>query len=462
MAGTLTKLKTVVWGKIPTDPVERRLLFKMDWFILSYCCLMYWVNYLDRANLANAYVSGMQVDLNMKGNEFNLINTCFNVGYIVALVPHNLVLLRVRPRYWLSFCMLVWGVLTLSLYKATSFKQMCAIRFFVAVFESATFTGVHLILGSYYDEELLPFRTAVFTSSGLVGSIFSSVMQAAIYENMDDYRGIRGWRWLFIIDFIVTVPVVIYGFFFFPDAPEISKPFYFTEEEHQLALKKSQDRKHVDSFSWSVFKRIFGRWHWYLFSFLWVLGGENESFASNSLFALWLKYFEYTVPQRNHYPMGVFAVGITATLLSALYLNATGGKNHWHIGIIIMCAMILSAILMAARPLSTGVVFFAQYLGGIPYAGQTAFFAWANVVCQDDLQERAVVLASMNMFSNAVNAWWSLLFYVASDVPKFRKGCWAMLATAIASGILVCEVARAKHRFSSKPQPRSCAYRVVD
>jgi ACS family pantothenate transporter-like MFS transporter len=37
----------------------------------------------------------------------------------------------------------------------------------------------------------------------------------------------------------------------------------------------------------------------------------------------------------------------------------------------------------------------------------------------EDETFRAVVLASMNMMSNAVNAWWSLLFYSATEAPYF-------------------------------------------
>jgi ACS family pantothenate transporter-like MFS transporter len=79
----LKKLKVIIWGRTPENPVEMSLLLKMDWFILSYVTLIYWVNYLDRTNLANAYVSGMQEDLNMKGKDFNLINTCFNIGFLI-------------------------------------------------------------------------------------------------------------------------------------------------------------------------------------------------------------------------------------------------------------------------------------------------------------------------------------------------------------------------------------------
>jgi hypothetical protein len=42
---------------------------------------MYFMNYLDRSNLANAYVSGMKEELNFTGNQYNLINTCFTIGY---------------------------------------------------------------------------------------------------------------------------------------------------------------------------------------------------------------------------------------------------------------------------------------------------------------------------------------------------------------------------------------------
>jgi MFS transporter, ACS family, pantothenate transporter len=73
--GFLLQLRTVIWGVPASTAAERRLIVKLDFFILSFCCLMYWVNYLDRANLNNAYVSGMKEDLNFQGTELNIINT---------------------------------------------------------------------------------------------------------------------------------------------------------------------------------------------------------------------------------------------------------------------------------------------------------------------------------------------------------------------------------------------------
>lgn len=73
--GALGKLREVIWGAPAATKAERHLLLKIDFFILTYVCLMYWCNYLDRANLNNAYVSGMREALNFQGTDLNKINT---------------------------------------------------------------------------------------------------------------------------------------------------------------------------------------------------------------------------------------------------------------------------------------------------------------------------------------------------------------------------------------------------
>lgn len=425
-------------------PVRKRwILFKIDVFVLSFVCLQYWINYVDRIGFTNAYVSGMKEDLNMTGNDFTVANTCFTVGYIVGMLPNNLILLVIPPRIWTSFSTFAWGLLTLGMYKVTSFHQVCVLRFFQALFESSTFSGTHLILGSWYLESELPIRSAVFTSSGLIGSMFSGFMQSSIFTHLHGKRGMDGWRWLFIIDFCITIPISLYGLIFFPGVPSYgtdSGKFsmthrIFSEKELQYARRRLPARDETLSLDWSVIPRVLKKWHWWVFSFVWMMGGENLGFASTSSFALWLKNQNYTLNHCNNYPSGIFAVGIVATILSAVYLTKLRWARHWHIAIFIAVVMCVVAIMIRVNPLKPSVMFAAQYLGGIAYAGQAVFFAWANVVCQEDLQERAIVLASMNMFSGALNAWWTILFFPATNVPRFEKGCYALIATSIASGI---------------------------
>ncbi|ODQ63122.1 MFS general substrate transporter [Nadsonia fulvescens var. elongata DSM 6958] len=388
---------------------------------------MYFTNYLDRANISNAFVSGMREDLHMYGNQLNIINTMFTIGYTIGMIPNNIALQQFPPRYFFSFSILAWGALTLGIYNVKSYKTIYALRFFQGIFESSTFIGTHYILGSWYTEEELSKRSAIFTSSGLIGNLFSGFLQSAIYSNMNGLNNLAGWRWLFIIDAIITFPVALYGFLCFPDTPRKTQAWWLTEGERKLAVSRLPEHPPV-SLDISLFKRILGKWHIYIFSFLWIICGEVESFGANNLFGQYLKAMGYTVIQSNHYPMGIAAVGVVSSLILAICCDHY--NKHWPSGIFIACVGILMTIFVLTD--NTVLVFIGYYLSGITYAVQAVMFAWANIVCQNDDQERAIVLASMNMFSNAVNAWWSIVFYAANTAPHFKKGMWAMLAVSIA------------------------------
>lgn len=115
------------------------------------------------------------------------------------------------------------------------------------------------------------------------------------------------------------------------------------------------------------------------------------------------------------------------------------------------------------------LLFTAFCLAGAAYPGQATNFTWANTACKDDDQLRAVVVASMNMWSNVFVAWWGLVFCKwspvhtapqcslghcaynlddncrfldpATDAPKWRKGNIVTIVMAILT-LLVSEGVR--------------------
>ncbi|KDR83577.1 hypothetical protein GALMADRAFT_235832 [Galerina marginata CBS 339.88] len=426
-----------IWGKGTANKQERVLLAKIDWFILSYCCLMYFSNYLDRSNISNAYVSGMKEDLHMFGTEFNKINTIFTCGYIVGMIPNNLMLQVVSPRIWFPSMQIIWGLLTFCTSVVRNVEQVYAIRFFQGMTESSTFVGTHYVLGSWYKPAELGKRSGIFTSSGLIGTLFSGVLQAAVYRNLNGQAGRSGWRWLFVVDGIITMPIALYGFLVFPDLPRTTKAFYLSEEERVLAYERLEDVKGLEQaksreLSWSLLRRVLGHWRWYACSLLFAISGETESFGSNNLMGQWLKAIGgYTVEQIDFYPSGVTAFAIASTLVCAIWTDHT--QVRWPVLVYMSVACIISSICILVWSGPTGLKFFAYYLAGASYAGQATTFAWANQICGDDDQERAVVLASMNMWNNVVNAWWSIVFYPATDAPRFHKGMIAMLCVCVAT-----------------------------
>ncbi|KAL0070888.1 hypothetical protein AAF712_002109 [Marasmius tenuissimus] len=151
----------------------------------------------------------------------------------------------------------------------------------------------------------------------------------------------------------------------------------------------------------------------------------------------------YNVEQIDFYPSGATAVAIASTLVCATWTDYN--RKRWAVLVYMSISCIIAGgVLLGLGGTSSdreggrsssirGAVFFGYYLAGASFAGQATTFAWANEICADDDQERAIVLASMNMWNNVVNAWWPLVFYRASDAPRFAKGMIALICVSVAT-----------------------------
>ncbi|CAK5264609.1 unnamed protein product, partial [Mycena citricolor] len=225
---------------------------------------------------------------------------------------------------------------------------------------------------------------------------------ASIYRNLNGLHGLPGFRWLFIICGLITVPIAL------TSAGGVTSP------------GQAQDAAGLVSDPPGT-----GRWRIYAMCLIWIVGGELESIGSNSLMALWMSasvHPKYTIPNINYYPAGATAVAIIALLGTYAPLSARVKENkRYQVNILIAVCMLISSSVLLAYP-STGSIFFAFYLAGVSYAGQASNFGWCNDLARGDDQERSVILAAMNMWSNAFNAWWSIVFFPANDAPRWRRG----------------------------------------
>lgn len=329
----------------------------------------------------------MKEDLNFKGNELTQINTVFTVGklwqpykfgyiitnrkgYVIGQIPSNLALYYIKPRIFFPSMMILWGSLTMITAATHDPQSIMAIRFFQALAESSTFVGTHYILGAWYTERELGKRSGIFTASGLAGTMIGGFLQTGIHSSMDGLQGLAGWRWLFIVDGLICIPVAIYGFLLFPDTPSTTKVPYLSAAERELA--RSRVPRHVERapFNWSFVKRVFGSWYFYGFVMLWIIAGETESFSSNSLLALYMKAHPergYTVSQLNNYPTGVPAVGIVSTIFWATLTDFLGGKRYL-VGYWIGVTGIVTSAMILAPTATTASTFAAYYWAGSVYA----------------------------------------------------------------------------------------------
>lgn len=107
---------------------------------------------------------------------------------------------------------------------------MYALRFFIGLFEACAFPGYISMLGGWYGPKELTKRLAILLQVESIASMFSGYLQAGLYTSMDGRHGIAGWRWLFVMDAVISFPIAIWGFFGLPDLPHNTKAFYWSPE----------------------------------------------------------------------------------------------------------------------------------------------------------------------------------------------------------------------------------------
>lgn len=122
----------------------------------------------------------------------------------------------------------------------------------------------------WYCRHEIQFRQALFFSAASIAGAFSGLLAFGIAK-MDGVGGLEGWRWIFILEGIVTVLVAIFAFWALYDFPETAS--FLTEEERafvvfrlkyqgqQKAAGQSQSRvAQADEFKWEYVWAAFKDW----------------------------------------------------------------------------------------------------------------------------------------------------------------------------------------------------------
>ncbi|CAJ2507337.1 Uu.00g085230.m01.CDS01 [Anthostomella pinea] len=439
--------RSYIWDTFDKSPEERQFLFKLDAVILTFASLGYFIKYLDQINIQNAFVSGMKEDLGLYGNELNYMTTCWTVGYVIGEIPSNMLLTRIRPSIWIPACEVTWSVLTILMTKCTSANQIYVLRFFIGLAESGFYPGMQYIIGSWYRKDELAKRSCIFHSSSGIGTMFSGYLMAAVYP-LEGKDGFHGWQWLFVVNTIISLPIAVAGFFFFPDVPEITRAWWLTADEIKLANKRMalEGRAKRGKYTKAKFAKIFSSWHIYVLTLLYILFNNGTGYGSQPAFALWLKSKGYGITAINTYPTIYAAIGVLFTYIYAWTSDTVCKGARWPP---IVFAGVMNIILnasLAAWKIPDGWKWACYLLGGIGGGISGLTFAWAHEICNDDNEERAIVTATMNEIAYVFQAWLPLLIWQQVDSPQYQKGFITMVVVAAAMIITAFTIRFLHHR----------------
>ncbi|CDR36729.1 CYFA0S01e03928g1_1 [Cyberlindnera fabianii] len=234
-----------------SDIDDKVILRKIDMHLLPICGLLYLLAYLDRGAIGNAKIEGLTDSLRLSTNEYNICLTIFFITYSLCEIPSNMLLKKLgKQSIFIPVIMICWGIVMTCMGVVKDFGGLFATRLLLGVFEAGLYPGMSFGLTMWYKRTEMQSRQALFYAAASMAGAFSGLLAFAIAK-MDGAGGYEGWRWIFILEGILTVVVAVAAFKLMPDYPGTAK--FLTPREREYVLwRAAKDSEPASVFSAST------------------------------------------------------------------------------------------------------------------------------------------------------------------------------------------------------------------
>ncbi|CUS13123.1 unnamed protein product [Tuber aestivum] len=237
---------------------EKKLVRKLDNHIIPMIMALYMASFMDRVNIGNARLYGLEEDLGLKGNQFQTSVSILFVTYLGFEIPSNLVLKKFTPRRYLAAITMIWGIIATCTGFVNSYKSLLACRLLLGAAEAGLFPGLVVYLTFFYTRKELALRMGyMFVSAALAGA--SGGLLAYGIGFLDGRSGMKGWRWILIIEGLPAIVLGSVTYFFLADNPR--EAGYLTEEEKRFMIaRRRREVAHTASaqeFHWEDVRKCF-------------------------------------------------------------------------------------------------------------------------------------------------------------------------------------------------------------
>ncbi|OKL58171.1 hypothetical protein UA08_06835 [Talaromyces atroroseus] len=210
----------------------RRILLKTDIRILPILALLFLCSFFDRTNVGNAKIFGLENDTGITDHQYDIGLAVFYLFYVCSELPSNLVLKKASPRVWLPFLAVLWGIITMCLGFISSYGSFVAVRALLGVAEGGLLPGMVLYLSAFYKRSDLALRIGLFYTAASLSGAFGGLLARGLVE-IGPRGGLEGWRWIFIIEGLLTVVCGIIAAVGLPNS--LATATFLTPAERELA-----------------------------------------------------------------------------------------------------------------------------------------------------------------------------------------------------------------------------------
>lgn len=225
-----------------TKEEEKKIIRKIDYRVAFTACVMFVGLQVDRGNLAQAVADNLLDDLGLTTDQYNHGNTIFLVAFLLAELPSQIISKRLGPDIFVPLQMTLWSIVATSQGAMTGKWSFYVTRALIGGLEGGFIADLVLWLSYFYKSSELPLRLSFFWTSLSTCQILTSLLAFGILR-MRGIHGLAGWRYLFIIEGLITLAIAVCAFFWMvPSAVQTKNRFrpngWFTEREEKIVVNR--------------------------------------------------------------------------------------------------------------------------------------------------------------------------------------------------------------------------------
>ncbi|KAI0197009.1 major facilitator superfamily domain-containing protein [Astrocystis sublimbata] len=264
----------------PTPEEEASVIRKLDWRLMPLIFTIYSLSVLDRSNLGNAHVAGLDESIGLKGNQYSTLGTLFYVTYIIFQIAAA-GWKHFPAHIWVAVVVFAFATISTSQAAAQNYAGFVVFRLLLGATE-AMYAGVPVYLSFFYPRDRVGLRQGMFLSGSALANAYGGALGYAITRIKSH---IEPWRILFLIEGLPTFVLAVVAWFYFPD--DIESARFLTDREkavvkHMVSRDQTADVVNHTGLRVNDFLTAFKDWKSYLTGLMYF--GCNVSFASLPLF----------------------------------------------------------------------------------------------------------------------------------------------------------------------------------
>jgi D-galactonate transporter len=414
--------------------VARRARHRIARRLLPFLFLLYVIAFLDRMNVGAAALQ-MPQDLGFSEGVIGFGAGIFFLGYFLLEIPGALIVERWSARRWIARIMISWGLVTVFMAFIHTARQFYLVRFLVGAAEAGFFPGVIVYLTHWFRYEDRAKAIAVFYAANPISYIIGSPLAGLLLGL--SWLGLRGWRWLFIIEGIPAVLLGVITIFYLTDWPAKAK--WLPDDERSWITGGLQREKEAKrrAHSHSIWEAL--RHRDVLLLTLCYFCAMTGSYG----IGFWLPTILKRISGQSNMKVTLLAalpyvVALIAQQVNGWHSDRTR-ERRWHAAVpVFLCGVGLAlAVLYRSNPTLSIVLLVLG--GGAFYGFQPCFWAVPTLFLGESAAAASIGL--INSVGNLGGFVGPLVMgYLATRTHSFAAGLLYLVASLFLAGVLMLAV----------------------